>query len=75
MTETRKRGAEMPILGFGVLTYTLCETVFELAERKIRVTIVSPGPTATPGFDKATSGAAKELFAYAFCIDGRKAGR
>jgi NAD(P)-dependent dehydrogenase (short-subunit alcohol dehydrogenase family) len=34
----------------------------ELAERKIRVNIVSPGPTQTPGFDKATVGMPKEAF-------------
>lgn len=40
----------------------------ELAEKNIRVNIVSPGPTATPGFDKATSGAAKEFFAAATAL-------
>lgn len=34
----------------------------ELSARKIRVNIVSPGPTATPGFDLATQGIPKELF-------------
>ncbi|QJD95179.1 SDR family oxidoreductase [Mucilaginibacter robiniae] len=33
----------------------------ELADRKIRVNIVSPGPTATPGFDKAVPVGAKEM--------------
>ncbi|WP_228236038.1 SDR family oxidoreductase [Allomuricauda sp. M10] len=40
----------------------------ELAERQIRVNIVSPGPTETPGFDKATQGAAKDFFAAATAL-------
>lgn len=40
----------------------------ELAERKIRVNIVSPGPTSTPGFDKVTEGADKDLFAAATAL-------
>lgn len=40
----------------------------ELAERQIRVNIVSPGPTETPGFDKATQGSAKDLFAAATAL-------
>lgn len=35
----------------------------ELAERKIRVNIVSPGPTNTPGLDAVVSDEAKEHFA------------
>lgn len=37
----------------------------ELAERNIRVNMVSPGPTETPGFDKATQGTSRELFTSA----------
>ena len=40
----------------------------ELAERQIRVNIVSPGPTETPGFDKATQGSAKDFFAAATAL-------
>ncbi|HTO17471.1 MAG TPA: SDR family oxidoreductase [Edaphocola sp.] len=35
----------------------------ELADRKIRVNIVSPGPTATPGLENAVSPEAKEYLA------------
>ena len=35
----------------------------ELAERKIRVNIVSPGPTNTPGLDSVASAAVKEYLA------------
>lgn len=34
----------------------------ELAYRKIRVNLLSPGPVETPGFDKATLGMPKEAF-------------
>lgn len=34
----------------------------ELADRKIRVNLLSPGPVETPGFDKATLGMPKEAF-------------
>lgn len=34
----------------------------ELADRQIRVNLLSPGPVETPGFDKATLGMPKEAF-------------
>lgn len=34
----------------------------ELADQKIRVNLLSPGPVETPGFDKATLGMPKEAF-------------
>ncbi len=40
----------------------------ELAERKIRVNIVSPGPVATPGLEKALSPEAKEYMASATAL-------
>jgi NAD(P)-dependent dehydrogenase (short-subunit alcohol dehydrogenase family) len=39
----------------------------ELADRKIRVNIVSPGPTATPGFE-AIPGGAEEMAAAATAL-------
>ncbi len=40
----------------------------ELAERKIRVNIVSPGPVATPGLEKAVPAEAKEHLAAATAL-------
>ena len=40
----------------------------ELAERQIRVNIISPGPTETPGFDKATEGIPKHFFGAATAL-------
>ncbi|MFI2744356.1 SDR family NAD(P)-dependent oxidoreductase [Zhouia sp. PK063] len=40
----------------------------ELAAKQIRVNMVSPGPTATPGFDKATEGMEKALFSSATAL-------
>jgi NAD(P)-dependent dehydrogenase (short-subunit alcohol dehydrogenase family) len=40
----------------------------ELAERKIRVNLISPGPIETPGFEKATTEGSKEYFASATAL-------
>ena len=51
----------------GALTKIAQIAANELADRKIRVNIVSPGPTATPGFE-AIPGGAEEMAAAATAL-------
>ncbi|KMQ68614.1 short-chain dehydrogenase [Chryseobacterium sp. FH2] len=62
------RGASVYSATKGALNKIAQIAANELAERKIRVNIVSPGPTETPGFDKATGGESKDIFAAATAL-------